>query len=159
VSLDDWVLSLHVLSAFAMVGAMTLFWILIVAMRDVDTVEETIAYGRVAKVGNTVVIAGVVGTVVFGVWLAISRDEYQLWDGWIIAAFVLWAIGTETGRRAGVEYTRPLTRADELRAAGREGEPGELRALNRAPTGLVLHGVSSAAVALVLLDMIWKPGA
>jgi len=56
-SFDDWILALHVLSAFALVGAMTLFWILIVAMRNVDTVAETFAFGRVAKLGNVVVIA------------------------------------------------------------------------------------------------------
>lgn len=158
-SLDDSILALHVLSAFAMVGAMVLFWILIVAMRNLDTVEETIAFGRVAKVGNGVVVAGVLGTLVFGVWLAISLDAYQLWDGWVIAALVLWLIGSVTGARAGVEYTRPLTRAEELRAAGAQGEPGELRALNRTSAGLALHTISSAALVLVLLDMIWKPGA
>jgi hypothetical protein len=159
VSLDDWILSFHVLSAFAMVSAMVLFWILIVAMRDVDTVDETIAFGRIAKVGNPVVIAGVAGTIVFGIWLAISLDAYDLWDGWILGALALWAIGAGTGFRAGVEYTKPLTRAEELRAAGREGEPGELRALNRSPAGLRMHTISSIAVLLVLVDMIWKPGA
>lgn len=158
-SLDDWILALHLLSAFALVSAMVLFWILIVAIRDIDTVDETLAYGRVARVGNPVVIAGVVGTVVFGIWLAISLDDYEVWDGWIIAAIVLWAVGSGTGMRAGTEYTKPLTRAEELRAAGREGEPGELRALNRAPAGLLMHTVSSIAIVLVLIDMIWKPGA
>ncbi|HSI98536.1 MAG TPA: hypothetical protein VK926_09245, partial [Gaiellaceae bacterium] len=130
-SLDDWILSLHVLSAFAMVAALVLFWILIVAMRDVDTVDATIAYWRVLKVGNGVVIAGIAGTIVFGIWLAISLDRYQVWDGWIVAAIVLWLIGSGTGARAGTEYGRALTRADELRSSGQEGRPGELRALNR----------------------------
>lgn len=50
------------------------------------------------------VIAGTLGTLVFGIWLAIERDEYQVWDGWILAALVLWAIAAETGRRGGVPY-------------------------------------------------------
>ena len=158
-SFDDWILALHVLSAFALVGAMVLFWILIVAMRNVDAPDATIAFGRVAKVGNTVVIVGVVGTIVFGIWLAISYDRYQVWDGWIIAAIILWAIGSGTGARTGTEYTKALTRAEELQASGQEGQPGELRALNRTSAGLTMHIVSSVAVALVLVDMIWKPGA
>ena len=158
-SFDDWIRSLHVLSAFALVGAMVLFWILVVAMRNIDTVTETLAYGRVAKVGNAAVIGGVGGTIVFGVWLAIALDAYQLWDGWIIAAIVLWAVASGTGFRAGAEYTKPLTRAEELQASGQAGQPGELRALNRSPAGLRMHVVSSLAVLLVLVDMIWKPGA
>jgi hypothetical protein len=159
VSLDDWVLALHVLSAFAMAGAMVLFWILIVALRNVDSVDETLAFGRQMKVGNAVVLAGVVGTIVFGIWLAISLEAYEVWDGWIIAALVLWAIGTETGRRAGIEYAKAPARAGELRASGQAGQPGELRALNRTSAGLWLHTISSVAVVLIVIDMIWKPGA
>jgi hypothetical protein len=159
VSLDDWILALHVLSAAAMVAALVLFWILIVVMRDVDTVAETLAFGPIGRVGNGVVIAGVAGTVVFGVWLAISLDAYELWDGWIVAAIVLWLIGAGTGARAGAEYGKAFTRASELRASGQEGSPGELRALNRSPAGLRMHTVSSVAVLLIVIDMIWKPGA
>jgi hypothetical protein len=159
VSLEDWILALHVLSAFAMVAAVVMFWILIVVMRDIDTASETVAYSRVAVLGNRVVIAGVVGTLVFGVWLAISLDEHRLWDGWVIAALVLWGAAGFTGARAGAEYTKPLTRAEELIAAGAEGEPGELRALNRTSTGLLMHTLSTLLIVLILVDMIWKPGA
>jgi hypothetical protein len=158
-SLDDWILALHVLSAFAMVGAMVLFWIVIVAMRNVDTVRETLAYAPTATVGNVVVTAGVFGTLVFGVWLAISRDEYELWDGWVIAALVLWSIAAAVGARSGKEYTKALTRARELQAAGQDGAPGELRALNRSQTGLLLHSAASVITLAVLVLMIWKPGA
>lgn len=158
-SLDDWILALHVLSAFAMVGAMVLFWIVIVAMRNVDTVGQTLAYAPTATVGSVVIGIGSLGAFFFGVWLAIAKPEYQLWDGWVIAGLVLWAIATPVGARGGKEYTRALTRARELREKGEEGPPGELRALNRSPLGLRLHTVSSVLALLILVDMIWKPGA
>lgn len=158
-SLDDWILALHVLSAFAMAAPLVMYWVLIVAMRDVDTASEVVAFGRVAILGNRVIIAGTVGTLVFGLWLAISLDEYRPWDGWIVAALVLWGASGFTGARAGAEYTKPFTRADELLAAGHEGEPGELRALNRTTTGLVMHTLSSLLILSVLVLMIWKPGA
>ena len=41
-----------------------------------------------------------------GIWLAFSKDDYALWDGWIIAAIILWIIGGYTGGRAGAEYGR-----------------------------------------------------
>jgi uncharacterized membrane protein len=158
-SLNDWILAFHLLSVFALVGSTVLFWTLVVAMREVDTVSDTIAYGRVANVGSKVVIAGGIGTIVFGVWLAFSKDSYAIWDGWILAAIVLFVVGMATGGRAGSEYMKALTRAEELQASGQEGPPGELRALNRTSTGLLLHAISSIAILLVLIDMIWKPGA
>ena len=158
-SLDDWILALHVLSAFALVGALILFWILIVVMRNIDTASETMAYGRVATLGNRIVIVGVLGTLVFGIWLAISLDAYQLWDAWIIAAIILWAAASGAGARAGTEYAKAMTRAKELQTSGKEGQPGELRALNRTSAGLTMHAVSSVLVVLALIDMIWKPGA
>jgi uncharacterized membrane protein len=158
-SLNDWILAFHLLSAFALVGSTVLFWTLVVAMREVDSVSDTIAYGRVASVGTKVVIAGGVGTIVFGVWLAFSQDSYAIWNGWILAAIILFVIGMATGGRAGVEYMKAMTRAEELQASGQEGSPGELRALNRTSTGRLLHAISSIAILLVLIDMIWKPGA
>lgn len=155
---NAWLLVLHLWSAFALVAAVVLFWAMTVAARDSDSVEETVAYRRVGSLGNKVVIAGGIGTIVFGIWLAFAKDGYSIGDGWIIAAIVLWVIGMAAGGRAGAEYQKALTRAEELQAAGQEGRPGELRALNRSSTGLVLQLVSSIAILLVLIDMIWKPG-
>jgi uncharacterized membrane protein len=159
VSFDDWLLALHVLSAFAVVAALTLFTILIVGMRKVDTVEETLLYAPVARVGTIAVGIGITGTLVFGIWLAIALDRYHVWDGWIIAAIILWALAAAVGGRSGSEYAKAGTRAKELRAAGQEGAPGELRALNASPAGLRLHTISTLLTLLILVDMIWKPGA
>lgn len=157
-SFDDWILALHVFSAFALVAAMVLFWALIVAVRRTDDPGFTAGMAPIAKVGNATVIVGILGTIVFGIWLALSVGAYDLWDGWIIAAIVLWAIGAETGRRSGTEYLRGMERAQELLAAGQTGPNAELGALNRTRNGVLMHALSSAAVVLILVDMIWKPG-
>jgi hypothetical protein len=135
VTLDDWILALHVLGAVALVAAMVVFWILVVAARSGDGVA-TMTANPISTAATVAVSAGVAGTLVFGVWLALSVGGYDLWDGWIVAALVLWAIGTETGRRSGVEF-----------AAGRRDR------------GLLMHTISSIAIVLVLVDMVWKPGA
>jgi len=157
--LNDWLLALHVLSAFALVAALVLFWILIVASRNIDEPGPTIAIGRVAIVGNTTIAVGIGGTIVFGVWLAITLDAYKVWDGWVIAAIVLWAVAAGVGGRAGKEFTRAFDRARELDAAGQTGPSDELKALNRTSLGLLLHSIASVLTLLILLDMIWKPGA
>jgi uncharacterized membrane protein len=160
VSFDEWMLALHVLSAFAYVAGIVLFWVLIVAVRSVDTPDATLRMEPIVKVGNVVVGIGGVGTLVLGIYLAFALDSYAIWDGWIIAALVLWAISAAFGQRTGAAYMRGMTKAKELDAAGqREGANAELLALNRTTNGVVLHGLTSAAVLLILLDMIFKPGA
>ena len=158
-SLDDWILALHVLSAISFVAGIILFWVLIVAVRRIDTPEETLRLGPVAKVGNAAVGIGMGGTIIFGIWLAFSYGGYDIWDGWILAALVLWLIGAELGRRTGAAYMEGPQKAQELAAAGQTGPSAELLAVNRTSTGLLMHTLSSVVVLLVLIDMIWKPGA
>jgi uncharacterized membrane protein len=159
VSFDAWLLALHVLSAFAYVSGIVLFWILIVAVRRIDTPEGTIRMEPVVKVGNAAVAVGAVGTIVLGIWLAFALDGYAIWDGWIIAALVLWAVSGAFGQRTGVAYMQGMTKAKELDAAGRPGPDPELLALNRTSNGVLFHFLTSVAVLLILIDMIFKPGA
>jgi uncharacterized membrane protein len=159
VSFDDWILALHVLSAFAYVAGVVLFWVLVVAVRGTDTPDATIRMDPIAKVGNAAVGIGAGGTIVLGIWLAFSIGGYDIWDGWIIAALVLWFISAEIGRRTGAAYMQGMNKAKELRTAGETGPSAELLALNRTRDGLVLHVLASAVVLLILVDMIWKPGA
>src|ERR687887_2189076 len=150
-------LALHVLSAFAYVGGIVLFWVLIVAVRNVDTPEGTIRMAPIVKVGNIAVGVGAVGTLLLGIWLAFKLDGYAIWDFWIIAALVLWAVSGALGQRTGVAYMQGMNKAKELDAAGEAGPNAELLSLNRTSTGVVLHSLVSVAVLLILLEMIFKP--
>ena len=158
-SLDEWVLALHILSAFAFVGGIVLFWVLIVAGRNADTPDTTLRMEPVAKVGNIAVGVGAGGTLLFGIFLALSYGDYNLWDGWIIAAIVLWFAAAAVGSRTGAEYMKPLVKARELSSAGQTGPNAELLALNRTSRGLLFHTLASIVVVLIVIDMIWKPGA
>ena len=158
-SLDDWILALHVLSAFAFGAGNVLFWVLIFAIRRTDTPNGTIRMAPVVKVGNAAVGIGAGGTIVLGIWLAFSYGGYDIWDAWIIAALVLWFVAAATGSRTGSEYLRGMRKAEELQASGQTGPNTELLALNRTPSGVLMHGLTSLFVLLILIDMIWKPGA
>jgi hypothetical protein len=136
-----------------------LFWVLIVAVRKVETPNGTIRMEPIVKVGNAAVGIGAVGTIVLGIWLAFSVGSYAIWDGWIIAALVLWVLSMPIGRQTGEEYTRGMTKAKELEAAGQTGPNADLLALNRTTKGVLFHALASLAVLLILLDMIFKPGA
>jgi hypothetical protein len=159
VSFDDWALAVHVLSAFAYVGGVVLFWALVVAVRMEDTPEGTIRMEPIVKVGNAAVGIGAVGTLVLGIWLAFSVGSYAIWDFWIIAALVLWAVSGALGQRTGAAYMQGMNKAKELEKAGQAGPSSELLALNRTSSGVVLHSLVSVAALLLLLDMIFKPWA
>jgi hypothetical protein len=159
VSFDQWILALHVLSAFAYVAAIVLFWVLVVAVRTADTPDATIRLEPVVKVGNAAVGIGAGGTIVLGIWLAFSVGGYDIWDGWIVAALVLWVVAAALGRKTGLAYMQGMTKAQELEKAGQMGASAELLALNRTSRGLLFHVVSSLVLVLILIDMIWKPGA
>ncbi len=156
--LNDWILSLHVLSAFALVGAMVIFWIMIVALWGTDSTRRVASLMRVSQVGTVLVSVGSLGTIIFGVWLAISVDVFDIWDGWVIAAIVLWAIAVELGRRAGSGYGAAGKEAQQLAEAGTETSPLVADTFG-ASRALQFHAASSVLILLILIDMIWKPGA
>ena len=83
--------------------------------------------------------AGMMVALVFGVWLAIDVDGYELWDGWILASLILWAFAGAMGARGGQAF---------------EKDPVGGRA-----AGIRYQAITSLAILAILLLMIWKPGA
>ena len=136
--LYDWLLFLHVLSAFVLAAAITAIWVQVAATRADAALLDGPQAGRFGGIAGPLAGIGGMGTIVFGIWLAIDLEGYDLLDGWILGSLVLWLIGTYTGERAGREFQR--------------GPEGRER-------GLRLHIIASVAVLLILVLMIWKPGA
>ena len=139
---SDWLLVLHVISAFALVGGMATFWTLVFATRPGQPLLSQDAAAGIVKPTNVLVIVGTVGTVLFGIWLAIDLDPYHVWDGWVLAAIILWAIAGLLGDRAGKAFTKAMG--------------GSLDDRRR---GLLFHAAGSVVVLIILVLMIWKPGA
>jgi hypothetical protein len=156
---EDWIFSIHLLFAATLVGSLVMSWIVVVSMRTADTPATTLNLHWVALVATGATIVGLGGVIVLGIWLAILRIEFHPWDGWVIAAIVLWAVATVALLRSFVEYEKPARKAKALIAAGQTGTSPELTALNRTAIGLALRVVASLAVVLIVVDMIWKPGA
>jgi hypothetical protein len=82
---------------------------------------------------------GGLGTLIFGIWLALNLEQYDFFDFWILLALVLWVVATGLGqgvqRRMGTE---------DVRAA---------RAVNS------MHWLRTIVVIALLVTMVWKPGA
>lgn len=158
-SFEDWIFAIHLLSAATLVGALVMSWILTIALRSVETAGTTLSFNRVAMVGATAIGVGLGGAIGFGIWLAILRDAFHVWDGWVIVAIILWCIATAAIVRAVAEYRKPAEKARELIASGQTGPSDELAALNRSSTGLLLRALASVAIVLIVIDMVYKPGA
>lgn len=155
--LYDWLLALHVLSAFAWVSALVVYTVVITSGWGASVPSEVARMFRVARVGDALIAIGMIGTIVFGIWLAL--DEYEIWDGWIIAALVLWLAAAAVGGRTGKHYNAVRDRANALVAEGRNDPDAELGAALSAQRGIVLHGLSIAITVALLVVMIYKPGA
>jgi uncharacterized membrane protein len=159
VSRYDWLLFLHVFSAFALVAALTLYTVLIVSVWNKDVPGDVARLFSLQRVGDVLVGVGSIGVLVFGIWLAIDVKGYELWDGWIIAALVLWFVMGALGSRTGKIYNAVRDRARALVREGDNAPSAELRTLVQNRQGLWLHAASVLVVLLLLIDMIFKPGA
>ncbi len=158
VDLNDWILALHLISAFALIGALTIFSVMIAALWHTDDPSAVTSFMRVGLAGNALVAIGLGGTIVFGVWLAIALDAYHVWDGWVIAALVLWLLGGLLGQQTGEGYRKTADMAAQLSSSGAARSP-ELAAAMGASRAFWLHWATVAIVVLIVVDMIWKPGA
>jgi hypothetical protein len=122
----DWLLFLHLLTAFA---------VAITAVTYSAVALGAPAGGQAVRVADVCWNVGGIGTLVFGIWLALYVDGYEVWDGWILGAIVLWLVATGTGERARTQLA--------------EGARGMA----------TTHWVRTLAVLGLLVLMVWKPGA
>jgi uncharacterized membrane protein len=159
VSRYDWLLFLHVASAFALVAALVLYTVLIAVVWNKDVPGDVARLFRVSKVGDVLIAVGSIGVLVFGIWLAIDVDGYEVWDGWVIAALVLWLVMGALGSRTGKIYDATRDRARALAREGNNAPNAELRAMVQDRRGLWLHVAGIVTVLVLLIDMVWKPGA
>ena len=143
-------LFLHLLFAFGTVAVVVMLTTLAIATRDVTTAGEALPVLRLSTLARRLWDVAGLGTIVFGIWLALDLDQYDLLDGWIIAAIVLWFVAAGTGTRVGVAF-------EEARDAAAGG--GDFAALVRDGRTRAMHVAMAVAVAALLVDMIFKPGA
>ena len=155
---EDWIFALHVTMAALLVGSLVMTWIVVVSLLTTSTPGTTLSLHRVELVATGATIVGLLGAISLGVWLAILRPEFHPWDGWVIAAYVLWGVAALLLFRSFAEFEKPARRAKALIASSQTGADPELVALNRTSTGLLLRAGASLAVVLIVIDMLWKPG-
>ena len=123
----DWLLFLHLIAAFLL--AVTVVMYSAVALGAASTPRMLFVADRCWDVGG-------LGTLIFGIWLALNLDQYDFFDGWILLAIALWFVATGLGQ----SIQRRVT-AEDIRAV------------------YAMHWIRTAVVLALLVTMIWKPGA
>jgi hypothetical protein len=132
--MTETLLFLHVLAAFLLVAGVVIHSAFVLGAPVNRPTRTT---------GEVLWGVGGLGTLVLGIWLALDIDGYEIWDGWIIAAIVLWVLATGAG-------------AQVSRAAQPRGDDSALAL----PTAVVTaHWARTLLVFALLAVMIYKPGA
>jgi hypothetical protein len=127
----DALLFLHLIAAFLL--AVTVVMYSAVALGAATTPRALFVADRCWDVGG-------LGTIVLGVWLVLNLDQYDITDGWIIGAIVLWFAATGLGQTV------------QRRTAAGEGAV--------ATAGIATwHWLRTLTVLALLVMMVWKPGA
>jgi hypothetical protein len=124
----------HVLSAFLLASAIVMYSAFLLGgpvNRTTRLVAE-ILWG-----------VGGLGTLVLGIWLALNRPEFEIYDGWIIAAIVVWFLATGSGAQAS-RGVQPV--GDDLAVA-----------VDRRTA--IAHWMRVFWFTALLVLMVWKPGA
>ncbi|MBD0291806.1 MAG: DUF2269 family protein [Thermoleophilia bacterium] len=154
--LYDWLLFLHVLAGAAIVAALVLFGAAVLGARKSERPSAVASSLDLARLGGVLFDVGGTAILVLGIWLAFEAD-YGLGEPWIVAAIVLWVVAAGAGARARRRYLATRSRAGELERGG-DHPDGELAASVRDRTAFALYVAAAAAVFLMLLLMVFKPG-
>ena len=131
--LAHWLLFFHLIAAFLL--AVTVVMYSAVALGAATT-------GRALFVADRCWDVGGLGTIILGVWLVLKLDQYDIADGWIIGAIVLWFVATGLGQTV----QRRL-------ATNEQGAVATASAVN------TMHWLRTLVVLGLLIIMVWKPGA
>ena len=127
-------LFLHVLAAFSLATAALIYsaFVLGSPVNSTTRLIAEILWG-----------VGGLGVLAFGVWLAFNRPEYEIYNGWIISALVLWVLMMGSGARAS-QGVKPA------------GDDSALAVERRAAFA---HWMRIVWFTALLVVMVWKPGA
>ena len=154
----QWALFFHLLSAVMLAsGALTYHLLLLVLLKRDRPSEIATLFGN-AKIAQFGIQAGAAGTIVFGIWLAFIGEPDYGFDAWVIAAIVLWVAANGLGAVGGKIYENGQKLAARLAAEGDAPSP-ELTAVVRSPKAAALTWASTILIVVILVLMVWKPGA
>ncbi len=153
----QWLLALHVLAAFLMLGGGVVAGALHTAAMRRERPSEVAALLGLIRGGVILAGVGSLAALVFGM-LLVSHMNLSMGDSWLSAAFALWLVSLALGGAGGRPMRHARNLAEKLAAEG-DQPSAELKAKVAAPVPLLLNWGSGVVTVILLVVMIWKPGA
>jgi uncharacterized membrane protein len=153
----DWLLFLHVLGAFLVIGGAVMAGVFNVAALRSERPSQVALLFRFARIAVAAIGAGMALTLAFGLWL-VHHVGYGWGQTWIVLALVFWVLSNALGGIGGNHEKETRQLAERLAAVG-DAPSTELSARLRDPVWLALSWGSGIVVIAILALMIWKPGA
>ena len=152
----DWLLFLHVLGAFLVLGGAVMAGVFNFAALRRERPSEIAMLFKLARVGVVSIGIGMVLTLVLGLSL-VHHVGYGWGQTWIVLALVLWVLANALGGIGGSREKKTRELAERLAAEG-DAPSAELTARLRDPVWLALSWGSGIVIVAILALMIWKPG-
>lgn len=155
----EWLLIAHLVGVFLLVAGSGAATVLGIAQGRTQSPKVMASLARLSEISERVLIyPGFLLAIVFGSWL-VDEAGYDYDAGWIITAYVLWALAMFLG----LLYLSPATkrlrrRAEELVAEGVESSE-ELQRHAGSPIFAAAAMLENVAVFAFLYLMVAKPGA
>jgi uncharacterized membrane protein len=153
----DWLLFLHVLGAFLVLGGAVMAGVFNFAALRRERPSEIALLYKFARVAVASIGIGMGLTLVLGLWL-VHHVGYGWGQTWIVLALVLWVLANALGGIGGSRERKTRELAERLAAEG-DAPSAELTARLRDPVWLALSWGSGIVIVVILALMIWKPGA
>jgi uncharacterized membrane protein len=153
----DWLLFLHVLGAFLVLGGAVMAGVFNFAALRRERPSEIALLYKFARVAVASIGIGMGLTLVLGLWL-VHHVGYGWGQTWIVLALVLWVLANALGGIGGSRERKTRELAERLAAEG-DAPSAELTARLRDPVWLALSWGSGIVIVGILALMIWKPGA
>jgi uncharacterized membrane protein len=156
-TLDQWLLGLHVTGAFFILGGSVIAGVFAVLALRSSLPSEIALFLGLTRVAVVFVGLGSILTLGLGLWL-VHRLGYDFGQTWIGTSIALWIAAMAAGGMGAGRDKRTRLLAVRLAAEG-DAPSTELAARLRDPTTIALSWGAGVCVLAILVLMIWKPGA
>jgi uncharacterized membrane protein len=157
VSRYQWLVFLHVTGAFMVLGGAVMAGIFNVTALGRERPSEVVLLFRLTRIAAALITTGMLLTLAIGLWLVHDAD-YGYGDAWVVLALILWVVANALGGIGGGREKETRRLAERLASEG-DAPSSELAARLRDPATLALSWGSGVLVIVILVLMIWKPGA
>jgi uncharacterized membrane protein len=157
VTTSQWLLGIHLLGVFLLVGGSVLASTFNLFAQRSRRPSDIAVFFKLRMVGVVAIATGAIVTLVFGLWLVHDRG-YGFGQTWIVLSVLFWILAFAAGQIGGQRDRRTRAMAEELAAGTNEATPELVARLNDPVTLTMLYGTVVLLIASLAI-MVWKPGA